>query len=116
MIFDWLKYIVHHIPWVAFLGWMGLLVSEHFRASPRIEALRKKHDPRGDFIVEQINNRTYGFTLNKNHPLCTQQFLKEWNRVYNGHLRRMVVGGLLLPVVGYGSQFLRSLIERTFFQ
>jgi hypothetical protein len=112
MSFDWLKYVVHSIPAFAFWGWAGLLVWEHFRASPKIDELQTKFDPRGEFIVPQINNRTYGFYVNKKHPLCTQEFLAAWDKVYGGHLRRLFVGVLLIPAVGFGSQYLRSLIER----
>jgi hypothetical protein len=119
MFFDWLKYVVHSIPAFAFYAWMGLLIWESWTATPKIIEVQKKYDPHGEFVLKTNSYRWFNvndYYVNTKHSRYTPEFLKEWNSVYQAHWRRLYVGILLFPAVGYGSQFLRSLIERTIFQ
>jgi hypothetical protein len=116
MIFDWLKYVVHSIPAFAFYAWIGLGIWECWRTSPKIVQVQKKYDPLGEFILKRNQYRSYGFYVNYKHPLCTPEFTAEWDSVYGAHWRRLWIGIAPFPAVGYGSQYLRSLIERAIFQ
>jgi hypothetical protein len=113
--FDGLKYLINSIPWLAFLGWMGLLIAESIRANSRISEVAIRFDPKAEFVKKRdfgMGFASNSYWVDRLHHSCTAEFLNEWDRVYGGHWRRVVFGFLLLPIVGGGSQFLRYVLRQ----
>jgi hypothetical protein len=102
-----IKWPIYSLPALVLLVCIALLIIENWRANPKIEELRVKFDPdrqfiwRSDYRMWFMSNKYY---LNEKHPLCTEDFLTDWDSVYGKHWRRMYFGFVMTLIVVYLSR------------
>jgi hypothetical protein len=107
--------IIDEIPWIAMAAWIGLLFYYTEKMHTKICVLQNKYDPKHVFVHDvggmQLSRNL--FRVNKKHPLCTEEFLKEWDGVYGVYWRRVIPGLCLVPIIILMGRLVRLIIMAT---
>jgi hypothetical protein len=106
--------LINSIPGIALTLWVVFLIWMTYQSHSRIVALQDKYDPHKEFVRQRearMRSNMNNYWVDRTHPLCTDEFLEEWNPVYRGFWWFVAIWFLMLPVIGYGSRFLRYVIK-----